>query len=184
MSLSTITPFEAKRLMDDGAVLIDIREADEFARERIPGAKHYALSKLDEADFAVHHGRTLILHCRSGARTCANGLRIAGKLNGSCEAFILDGGLEAWRRKGLPTIVNRRQPVELQRQVQIGAGGLTLLGALLSAFVSPWFLLLPALIGSGLFVAGLTGRCGATRALRRAPWNQSSDPSLSPIRPS
>ena len=34
MSLPTIPPAEAKRLLDMGAVLVDIREADEHARER------------------------------------------------------------------------------------------------------------------------------------------------------
>ena len=40
MNLRAITPLEAKRLMEAGAILIDIREADEHARERIPGARH------------------------------------------------------------------------------------------------------------------------------------------------
>jgi rhodanese-related sulfurtransferase len=39
MSLPTILPAEAKRLIDQGATLIDIRGPDEFARERIPGAE-------------------------------------------------------------------------------------------------------------------------------------------------
>ena len=33
MSLRSIGPHEAKRLMDEGAILVDIREADEYARE-------------------------------------------------------------------------------------------------------------------------------------------------------
>src|SRR5262245_53118176 len=49
MSLPTIKPSEARRLMESGALLIDIREADEHAREKIPGARHLPLSKLDEA---------------------------------------------------------------------------------------------------------------------------------------
>ena len=39
MSLPTIPPAEAKRLFDQGAVLVDIREADEHPREKIPGAR-------------------------------------------------------------------------------------------------------------------------------------------------
>src|SRR5262249_50935233 len=56
MSLPTINPAEARRLLDSGALLIDIREADEHAREKIPGARHLPLSRLDEADLAVHQG--------------------------------------------------------------------------------------------------------------------------------
>lgn len=42
------------------------------------------------------------------------------------------------------------------RQAQIGAGSLTLAGALLGALVSPWFCLLCGLVGAGLLFAGLT----------------------------
>lgn len=40
MSLQKITAREAKRLIDNGALLIDIRGADEHARESIPGARN------------------------------------------------------------------------------------------------------------------------------------------------
>ena len=36
MTLQTIDPASAKRLIDDGAILVDVREPDEFARERGP----------------------------------------------------------------------------------------------------------------------------------------------------
>jgi len=172
VTLRTITPVEAQRLVDQGAVLVDIREADEHARERIPGARHIALSKLDEADFAARSGQTVILHCRSGARTASNSARLAAKAGEACEAFIVEGGLEAWRKAGLPTVVDRDQPIELQRQVQIAAGALASIGTLLALGVSIWFLVVPLGVGAGLMFAGLTGLCGMARLLQRAPWNQ------------
>ena len=57
MTLRTITPRDAKRLIDQGAILVDIREGDEYARERIAGARHLALSKLDEAQLAAPRGQ-------------------------------------------------------------------------------------------------------------------------------
>ena len=172
MSLPPIKPSEARRLLDRGAVLIDIREADEHAREKIPGARHMPLSKLDEMDLAAHAGRPVIFHCRSGARTQANAPRLAGKLGGACEAFIVEGGLDAWRKAGLPVATDRRQPLELQRQVQIGAGSLALVGTLLGLLVSPWFFVVPAFVGAGLITAGVTGFCGMGLLLMRAPWNR------------
>jgi len=172
MSLPTIKPAEARRLLDSGALLFDIREADEHAREKIPGARHLPLSKLDEADLAVHQGKLVIFHCKSGARTKANAPRLAGKFGETCEAFIVEGGLDAWRKAGLPVVSDRNQPLELQRQVQIGAGTLALVGTLLGLFVSPWFFAVPAFIGAGLITAGLTGFCGMARILMRAPWNR------------
>ena len=172
MSLPTIKPSEARRLLDSGALLIDIREADEHAREKIPGARHLPLSKLDQTDLAVHQGKPVIFHCKSGARTQANAPRLVGKLGDTCEAFIIEGGLDAWRRAGLPVVNDRRQPLELQRQVQIGAGSLAVVGTLLGLLVSPWFFAMPAFVGVGLIMAGLTGFCGMARILMRAPWNR------------
>jgi rhodanese-related sulfurtransferase len=173
MSLPTIKPAEARRLLDSGALLIDIREADEHAREKIPGARHLPLSKLDEADLAVHQGKPVIFHCKSGARTQANAPRLAGKVAGACDAFVVEGGLDAWRKAGLPVVSDRNQPLELQRQVQIGAGSLVLAGTLLGVFVSPWFFAVPAFVGAGLITAGVTGFCGMARILMRATWNRS-----------
>jgi rhodanese-related sulfurtransferase len=174
MALPKINPAEAKRLLEQGAILVDIREADEHAREKLAGARHLPLSKLDEAELAVHEGKPVIFHCRSGARTQSNAPRLAGKIGDTCEAFIIDGGLEAWKQAGLPVVTDRRQPMELQRQVQIGAGSLALFGTALAVFVSPWFFIVPAFVGAGLMMAGVTGSCGMTRVLMRAPWNRAA----------
>lgn len=171
--MRTITPAEAKRLMEDGAILIDVREADERAREQIPGTLHLPLSKLDEADFAAHRGGKVIFHCRSGARTANQSARLAAKA-GACDAYLVAGGLDAWRKAGLPTTVDRRRPIELQRQVQIGAGALVLLGSLLGLAVSSWFFAVPLFVGAGLIFAGTTGFCGMALLLQRAPWNQAA----------
>ena len=108
MSLPTINPAQARNLVAKGAILIDIREADEHAREKIPGAQNLPSSKFDEADLAAHQGKQVIFHCKSGARTQANASRIASKLNGTCEAFIVEGGIDAWRKAGLPVANERR----------------------------------------------------------------------------
>ncbi|WP_245477555.1 rhodanese-like domain-containing protein [Bradyrhizobium guangxiense] len=108
MSLPAINPAQARNLVEKGAILIDIREADEHARERIVGARNLPLSKLDQADLAAHQGKQVIFHCKSGARTQINASRLASKLNGSCEAFIVAGGLDAWRKAGLPVESVRR----------------------------------------------------------------------------
>ncbi len=172
MTLPTIAPDEAKRLLGDGAVLIDVREADEFAREKIPGATHLALSRLDPASLAASAGKTVIFHCRTGARTTGNASRLASGIDPSCRAYILEGGMDAWRRAGLPVLKDERQPIDLQRQVQIGAGSLASFGTLLGLLVSPWFFAVPLFVGAGLMIAGFTGFCGLARVLVHAPWNR------------
>jgi rhodanese-related sulfurtransferase len=170
MTLRTLTPHEAKRLIDQGAVLIDIREADEYARERIPGARNIALSRLDHSAF-VADGGTIILHCRSGARTHSNAARLAAKAGPGREAFMVEGGLDAWRRAGLPTVIDRGAPIDIQRQVLITAGALVALATTLGLTVSPWFFGVALFVGCGLMFAGVTGICGMARLLAHAPWN-------------
>ena len=168
MSLPTIAVADARKLLDQGAILVDVREADEHARERVPGARHNPLSRLAAVEAPA--GKAVIFHCRSGARTAANALRLAGAA--SCEAYILEGGLDAWKKAGLPIAVDRHQPIEIMRQVQIVAGSLILLGVALGVWVAPAFFALSAFVGAGLAFAGITGWCGMARLLAVMPWNR------------
>ena len=104
MSLPTIDVARARLLLDQGAVLVDVREANEHARERVPGARHNPLSRLAAVEAPA--GKAVIFHCRSGARTAANAPRLAAAAQ--CEAYLLEGGLEAWKKAGLPVAVDRR----------------------------------------------------------------------------
>lgn len=166
-----ISPERAAALMREGAVLIDIREIDEHARERIPGARHHALSRIDK-DTPVREGDdVLVFHCRSGARTRGQAHRLAAAAGG-CDAYLLDGGIDAWKKAGLPVVVDRAQPIDLMRQVQIAAGGLVLTGVVLGALVAPGFYALAAVVGAGLAFAGATGSCGMARLLSAMPWNR------------
>jgi rhodanese-related sulfurtransferase len=169
--LKTIDAATAKTwLAQDKAVLVDIREADEHARERIPGARLVPLSRFGSGDFPQADGKIAVFHCDSGNRTRQAAPQILGF--GFQEVYHLDGGLQAWKRAGLPVELNREAPISLMRQVQIAAGGLVLLGVLLGLWVSPWFLGLSAFVGAGLAFAGLTGFCGMARLLAVMPWNR------------
>lgn len=169
--LKTISPARAAELVRKGAILIDIREFDEHARERIPGARHHALSRID-ADTPVREGdEVLVFHCRSGGRTKGNASKLTAAA-GQCETYVLEGGIDAWKKAGLPVTLDRGQPIDLMRQVQIGAGSLVLAGVVLGTMVSPAFYALSGFVGAGLLFAGSTGRCGMTRVLALMPWNR------------
>lgn len=118
-------------------------------------------------------GQSAIFMCRSGNRTQINCDRLAAQVTD--QAYVLEGGLEAWKAAGLPTLLDRGQPLELMRQVQIAAGGLILSGAILGTWVHPAFWGLSAFVGAGLMFAGLTGFCGMARLLAMAPWNRRSN---------
>jgi rhodanese-related sulfurtransferase len=173
--LKAITPQRASELMREGAILVDIREADEYAREKIPGARHSAISRLDAENVVRPGDRVVVFHCRSGMRTKANAARLAAKA-GACEAYLIEGGLDAWKKAGLPVAADKSQPIEIIRQVQIAAGSLVLTGILLGALVAPGFYALSAFVGAGLVFAGVTGFCGMARLLALMPWNRRRQP--------
>lgn len=168
MTLQTIDPGHARRLIDEGAILVDIREPDEHAREHIPGARNRPLAGL--SSLKAGDAKAVVFHCRSGARTAANAQRLASATE--CQAYILEGGLDAWKKAGLPVALDAAQPIEIMRQVQITAGGLVLLGAVLGTWVAPAFYGLSAFVGAGLMFAGISGWCGMARILALMPWNR------------
>ncbi len=172
MSFIPLTPADVAARVRCGAVLIDIREADEVARDAVSQALSAPLSTFDVAPLALRHDRDAIFMCRTGNRTAVNAERLAARVIG--EAFVMQGGLEAWKAAGLPTLKTPKAPIEVMRQVQMAAGGLVLAGAILGLTVHPAFWGLSMFVGAGLFVAGATGYCGMARLLAAAPWNRSA----------
>ncbi len=171
--LNPMSALELKQRLDSGqAVLIDVRETDEHAREHVLGARLAPLSAIDAHDFDRDHDKVAVFHCRSGMRTQANAAKLIAR--GFHEAYYLDGGIEAWKAAGLPVHTNARAPLEIMRQVQIAAGSLVLLGVILGALVNPVFFGLSAFVGAGLTFAGATGWCGMAMLLKTMPWNRGS----------
>jgi rhodanese-related sulfurtransferase len=153
------------------AVLVDVREPDEHARERIAGARLMPVSAFDpRAAAAFAGGRTLVLHCKSGRRS-QDACRQAALA--SVDAVSMAGGIEAWKSAGLPTEVDRSvSSVSIMRQVQLVVGLSVLVGAALAWFVHPAFVAIPAFFGAGLTFAGATGTCALASILGMMPWNR------------
>jgi len=170
MSMQRIAPEQARRLLDAGAVLVDIRDTDEYARERIPQARNIPLAALGQSSLSMRGASAVIFHCKAGARTGANATGLAAVAE--CDAYLLEGGIDAWKGAGLPVQVDRKRPLELMRQVQIVAGFLVLTGVVLGATVLSAFYVLAGLVGAGLAFSGLTGTCAMAGLLRLMPWNR------------
>ena len=84
---------------------------------------------------------------------------------------MVKGGLDGWRRAGLPTNVDRSEPIELQREVQIGAGGVIRLGTLFGLTGSSWFF---AVRPDGSGIRRTCRFCGMALLLPRARWNRAT----------
>lgn len=172
MSLPRISPNDARKLIDQGALLVDVREENERARAHIPGSRSMPLSRLAPLSEQARSGDVVVFHCKSGMRTTANAAALAEAAN--CQAYVLDGGIDGWARAGLPVAVDRAQPIEISRQVQITVGALVVAGTALGAYVSPHWYALPAVLGAGLVFAGTTGWCGMAHVLAHMPWNRTT----------
>lgn len=184
----TISPNEVAQKLAKGATLIDIRSPDEFARMHIGGAVCVPIDSLDKDSIANQvannanpqggqngeNGENIVIfHCLSGMRTAQNADKITAYTS-NCTAYIMDGGLQAWQKAGLPTVIDRTQPISLIRQVQIVAGVLILFGVVLGSLVSPVFYGVSGFVGVGLLFAGVTGFCGMARVLALLPYNRVS----------
>lgn len=99
--LKTISPAAAAALLEKGALLVDIREPAERQSGVIPNAAHAPLSTLQACEIPAAPGQPVIFHCKSGGRTGLNAAALSGKVSG-CDAYLLEGGIEAWRSQGLP----------------------------------------------------------------------------------
>lgn len=83
------------------AVIVDVREATEYHMEHIPGALCAPLSFLEAGDFPSGFTGAVVLVCDSGKRSLAAGRELL--LGGHQKIFNLAGGIERWRKEGLPT---------------------------------------------------------------------------------
>lgn len=176
--LPLISPIDAAALLADGkAILIDVREADEFSSRHVPAALSRPLSVADAGPLVCGSGIDMIFTCLSGGRTSANVARLAA-LAPAGRGHILAGGINAWGKAGLPLTGSSQNagaaPLPIMRQVQIAAGALVLAGVLLSVLAAPAWILLSAFVGAGLTFAGASGWCGMARLLAVMPWNRAA----------
>lgn len=173
MTIPYISAQSAYKQLQNGAILIDIRSQDEFARKHIEQAISIPIDKLAQHDFRAYENKTVIFQCLSGMRTQQNfTLLQANCANHVQKMYILEGGLMAWEKAKLPMQQNSKVALDIMRQVQLIAGGLVLFGVILGTWFSPIFYALSAFVGAGLMFAGATGFCGMARLLMIMPWNK------------
>ena len=93
---------EVKAGMDAGSILlVDVREPDELAAERIPGAVDMPLKSFDPAALPDPAGRRLVFSCRSGNRSITASL--LAQEAGLPYAAHMAGGIKAWKEAGFAT---------------------------------------------------------------------------------
>ncbi len=86
------------------AVIIDVREKDEWNAAHIEGAIHIPLNEISNrvSELVKYQNQPVIMQCRSGARS-AKAADILAK-SGFTNVHNMDGGLNAWQKANLKTI--------------------------------------------------------------------------------
>jgi rhodanese-related sulfurtransferase len=102
-TMKNYAPQEVKALLDEGKIaLIDVREPDEYAAERIAGSIPFPLSAFDPAKLPNTNGKVVVFHCAGGVRS-ARAVDACQKAGLAHDAHLA-GGLSAWKSAGLPTV--------------------------------------------------------------------------------
>jgi rhodanese-related sulfurtransferase len=101
-----VSPQEAQTRVQNGAVLVDVRERDEFDSARVAGATLIPLSEFTERVAELPKDKEVVLMCAGGVRS-ARAAEYAENLG--YKVTNLEGGINAWAAAGLP--VETGEPV-------------------------------------------------------------------------
>jgi len=90
---------EARKLIDEGAQLIDVRADHEWEVGRIAGATHLPLPELPQRLGEVDKDRPVVVYCRGGNRSS---MATAALAESGYDAAKLTEGITGWEEEGLP----------------------------------------------------------------------------------
>lgn len=102
--IQSITPVDASTMFAaKEAVIIDVREQNEWDDKHIPGAIHIPVAQLNSrlAELEQYKDSPVIMQCRSGKRSAQGA--VALNAAGFAKLYNMDGGILAWDKAGLET---------------------------------------------------------------------------------
>jgi rhodanese-related sulfurtransferase len=103
IGLIELDPATVNAMIEAGeAVLVDVREEEEFAEERIEGSLLSPMSDFELDTWPSVPGKKVIISCLGGVRSAAVGRKLISSGHGW--AVHMKGGLNAWKDAGLPTV--------------------------------------------------------------------------------
>jgi len=90
---------EARKMLDEGAQLVDVRADHEWEAGRIAGAKHVPLPELPQRTGELDKGQPVVVYCRGGNRSS---MATAALNDAGFEAVKLTEGIVGWSGEELP----------------------------------------------------------------------------------
>jgi rhodanese-related sulfurtransferase len=163
-------------LLENDALLIDVRTDQEFQQEHIPYALSIPLEQLEQVldSLSLRKGQLLLFHCQKGKR---GEMACDITLNKFADKFTIvnvEGGFEAWQTAKLPIVkANQTGPkISIAKQLQLLFSTTILVMLLLNFMGYSSALIVVAIIALMMLISNLTGFCGLAILLRKMPWNQ------------
>ena len=98
---------QARALVDDGAVMIDVRSTAEWNAGHPPMAKHVPINELGQRMSRLPQGKQVVVVCRSGSRSRGACRQLAAA---GIDVVNLSRGLHAWQHAGQPLVDKRGRP--------------------------------------------------------------------------
>jgi len=90
---------EARKLIDEGAQLIDVRADHEWEAGRIAGAEHVPLPQLPQRIGELDKDQPVVVYCRGGNRSS---MATAALADAGFDAVKLSEGIVGWNEEELP----------------------------------------------------------------------------------
>lgn len=90
---------EARKMVEEGAQLIDVRAQHEWDTGRIAGAAHLPLAELSQRAGEIDKDRPVVFYCRGGNRSS---MAAAALTDAGYDAVKMTEGIVGWSEEGLP----------------------------------------------------------------------------------
>jgi rhodanese-related sulfurtransferase len=100
----SVGPMDAVRLMNQGALLLDVRSQSEFDSGHILDARHVPQDQIASSGEVLkrYKDKVVIACCESGMRSGAAARVLQAQ--GFTKVVNLKGGLQSWRAENLPLV--------------------------------------------------------------------------------
>jgi len=166
----TVKELHEKMNSDDQLCVIDVRTPSEVSGCRVEGVRNISMDTIANYVDELKLKREIYLICNSGTRSAMVCKELAS--HGMSNLINVSGGIQAWKKGGLPFVKGKGVRVSIMRQVLIVAGALIVGGVVASQQVNFHYIWLPGFVGVGLLYAGISGNCFMAKLLSLMPWNK------------
>lgn len=168
MALSQLSIEQARKLIDDGALVIDTRNPASYNESHLLGAIQISPNDLDKIE--AKDGGAIIFYSATGDISQET-LELLEKA--VPDGYVLEGGINKWINSGHPieaakktTVMHHEDCTSVKRCVLIGLGVATLIGIILGRKKCKFLMALPLAASAATIWGGFTGKCPISKCLR------------------